>query len=1163
MDKSDNAKREEKILSFWEQEDIFKKSLEKESPKGEFVFYDGPPFATGLPHYGHLLPGTIKDVIPRYKTMQGYHVRRRWGWDCHGLPLEAKVEEKLGVQNKQEVIDGVGVAGFNKLASEAVLEYTDDWKKIIPRTGRFVDMEDDYRTMDPEYTESVWWVFKTLYDKGLIYQGFKSLHLSPVLGTELSNIEVALGYKEITDFAVTVKLPLVDEPETSLLVWTTTPWTLPGNMAAAVHNDLEYVKVTVNDERVGGTYILAKPRIDEVLKELSYTIEDTFLGSALVGRSYIPPFSYYKNEEFENKENAWKIYAADYVSAEDGTGAVHIAPAFGAEDLALAQEHRIPIVHHINRFGKFVDIVTDFKGLDAKPKENPQATDILIIKHLAHAGVLFAKEKVTHRYPHSWRTDEPLLNYAMDSWFVKVPEFKDRMVEENKKINWVPKDIGEKRFGNWIKGSPDWSISRSRFWGAPLPVWEGPSGKRLVIGSLEELLSYTKKSGNTYTVLRHGESEINVADLLNHTDSLPADLTDAGIRTVKRTAENLKKKNITKIITSPLKRTVHTAQLVAETLGLSEKDIMVDERLREINFGEFNEKPREAYLDFFKENSELLSIRPDGGENWNDVKNRVGELLYDTDRLYTNENILFVTHDTPAYMLQSAARGHNPVQCAQAIKASGEPMLEPGMFMELPFRPLPHDDEYVLNFHRPYIDAITLYKDGEKYTRILDVADCWFESGSMPYAQQHYPFENTDIFNPKKTLFRKRKGFPAEFISEGLDQTRGWFYSLLVLGVGLFNTSPYKNVIVHGLVLAEDGKKMSKKLGNYPPITDVINRHGADALRYYLLASPLMRAEDIHFSEKEVAGIASKLIGRLDNVYAFYKLYADDMEEKSGSTQVLDVWITERLFALIHEVTDNLDRYELDRAARPFMEFVDDLSTWYVRRSRERIKKRGEDAMYALGTLRFVFENLSKLMAPFTPFFAEYLYKEVRDPKDPQSVHLTAWPKQRLPDTRILANMDEVRHIVSLALEARQQSGFRVRQPLASITVPRSATTELHAYQEIIAAEVNVDAVLLHDEEGVVLDTNLTLELTERGQVREFIRAVQGARKQLSFTPEEPGNLVIFTTLFDFYERNAPEIKEMANIKNIELSADKAPERAFDVSYGDDHTVSFYLDHIT
>lgn len=1125
-DKSDVAKREEEIQAFWEKEQIFKKTVEKKAPKGTFTFYDGPPFATGLPHYGHVLASTMKDAMPRYKTMRGYTVPRRWGWDCHGLPLEAQVEEEFGVKTKQEIIEDVGIENFVERAKKVVLTYRDDWKQIIPRIGRFVDMDNDYRTMDPTYTESVWWVFKTLYDKGLIYKGFKSLHLSPLLGTELSNIEVAQGYKDIIDFAVTVRLPLKGE-DADLLVWTTTPWTLPGNMAAAVNPDFTYVKVkVVGDEKLDGTYILGKEKLS-LFEGMNHEVLEEMKGKDLVGKEYEPPFNYYKDQDIEGKENAWKVYAADYVTEESGTGAVHLAPAFGAEDLELAQKEGIPVVHHVNKNGKFVKEVTDFAGMDAKPKDNHQATDIEIIKALAHAGKLFKKEKIEHSYPHSWRTDEPLLNYAMDSWFVNAPKITDKLLSENDKVNWVPKEVGSKRFGNWLKGGKDWSISRSRFWGAPLPVWVSESDKRIVLGGVEDLKKHVKKSGNTYRIMRHAEGEHNVKRVVSAHKDDPYRLTEKGVALAKETGAKLKDAGITKIYASPFKRTVQTAELVAEAAGISKENIIKDDRLGELGFGDFQGKSIDEYFKFIENNFTYETTLP-GGESFLDVKKRLGDFLYEKESELQNENILIVGHGIGMEVFPAVVEGADN---ARSMEIHDSVDAEPGDMVELSFAPLPHNKNYELDFHRPYIDEVVLEKDGETYTRILDVFDCWFESGSMPYGQNNYPHSNLDTFNPKGGLFSKPKGYPAQFIAEGLDQTRGWFYSLIVLGVGLFGKAPFENVVVNGMVLAEDGQKMSKKLKNYPDLSEVLNTYGADALRYYLLTSSIVHSEDLAFVESGVKEMSSKITGRLHNVLSFYELYKDSVGEKEGSTNVLDIWILSRLNQLIQETTEGYEGYAFDKATRPLLDFLDDLSTWYVRRSRDRIKAGGEDAEYAMATLKHVLVETAKVMAPAAPFYADYLYRSLKDENDPQSVHLCEWPEGGAINQEVIDTMHQTREIVSDALMVRQKEGFKVRQPLNALTLPET-TTLGEEYQTIIKEEVNVEN-LLFDGTETKLDTVLTPELKEKGMVRDFIRAVQDARKKADFSPHDKAILTIAgnAAFLDSYKE---DLKSIAGVETIQ-----------------------------
>jgi isoleucyl-tRNA synthetase len=1127
-EKSEVALREEAVLKFWQDNKIFEKSLTKDAPKGEFVFYDGPPFATGLPHYGHILAGTIKDAIPRYKTMQGYRVPRRWGWDCHGLPLENIIEKELGLATKRD-IERIGVGAFNDAAKNAVLRYADDWRRIIPRTGRFVDMDNDYRTMDSTYTESVWWAFKTLHDKGLVYEGYKAMQLCPRCGTTLSNFEVAQGYKDITDISVTVKLELKDEPKTYLLAWTTTPWTLPGNMAAAVAGDQLYVRIKQGEEK----YILAKARLSIIDGE--YEIEKEFMGSELVGKSYTPPFDYFRTHKMEPAENAWKVYAAPFVTMEDGTGIVHIAPAFGAEDLELAEKENIPIVHHVSKDGLFIPAVTDFAGEHAKPKEDNQAGDVLIIKNLAPKGLIYKKEKLVHSYPHCWRCDTPLLNYASSSWFVEVTKFKDQLVSENKKVTWVPPEVGQKRFGNWLENARDWAISRARYWGAPIPVWRNPHTKELtIVGSLEDLKKHIKPAHNTYYTIRHGEAEHNLMDKPSYKADDPYHLTEKGKETVRASAEKLKGKGIDMLVVSPFIRTKETAAIVAEVLGIPESEMHTDARLGDINVGNFTSI--KAYEEKFHVSPDTFYEHPEGGESLNDVRRRVGEVLYELEGKYKGKTILFVSHGDPISMLQGVARGLDP---RHMYALSDFVYPEKGMPAPMQFVPLPHNSDYALDYHRPYIDEVVLHAaDGTRLERVPDVFDCWFESGSMSYAQNHYPFEHKEVFDPNPGWFKKSRGYPADFIAEGLDQTRGWFYSLLVLGVGLFGRSPYKHVIVNGTVLAEDGQKMSKKLKNYPDPLEVINKFGADAVRYYMLSSPLLRGEDLNFSEKGVNEVASKLIGRFINVVSFYELYKNDVAETQNSSHVLDRWILSRLSETISAVEKGMDAYEIDRATRPLMDFVDDVSTWYLRRSRDRLKDGGADAAAALGTLHTVLETASKVMAPFMPFAAEYVYGRVRATDAPESVHLAEWPKAGVVDAKLTAEMTEVRKVVSLALEARQKANAKVRQPLALLTIQSQMLAGKNELLQLIAEEVNVKKVTVNMamKEPILLDTTITDALREEGEWRDKVREIQEVRKQDGLKPQDKVILFAPEGTAKIIMANFEQTAKITNIVEVKIA---------------------------
>ncbi|MBI5045712.1 MAG: class I tRNA ligase family protein [Candidatus Niyogibacteria bacterium] len=1124
---------EEEVLRFWQENRIFERSLEKAAPRGDFVFYDGPPFATGLPHYGHILQSILKDAVPRYRTMKGYRVPRRWGWDCHGLPVENLIEKDLGLEHKKD-IEKFGIAKFNEAAKKSVLRYSDDWKKIIPRVGRFVDMESDYKTMDATYTESVWWVFKTLYDKGLIYEGYKPMHICPRCETTLANFEVAQGYKDITDLSVTVKFKLeagqkigdfTTDENTYILAWTTTPWTLPGNVALAINNEIVYCKLKIKNEKlkIPEFYIFAKERIAEVLKDEPYEIISEFKGSNLVGKKYQPIFSAQggpasDREETDKWENAYKIYGADFVTTEEGAGVVHIAPAFGEDDMNLGQKENLPFIQHVSMDGKFKPEVTDFAGMYVKPKSEDEkerlSADIAVIKYLQEHGNFFDKKKITHSYPHCWRCDTPLLNYAASSWFVKVTSIKDGkggLLDNNQKINWVPGHIKDGRFGKWLTGARDWAISRSRFWGAPLPVWRcGKCEAVKVLGSREDLRASSALSGNKYFVMRHGESENNVKNIVNsNIENNHYALTEKGRAEAKKSAAALKGKGVNLIIHSDFRRTQETAEIVAKELGVAQNAVIADPRAREYNVGIFDRQDAANYHKYFSSREEKFYKNPPEGENLTELKNRMAGFLYDIDKKYRGKNILIVSHEYPIWMLSAGAEGADTPR-SLAMKEDKDNFIHYAEVQALDFYPLPHNANFELDFHRPYIDEIKLpCSCGGEVSRVPEVFDCWFESGSMPYGQIHYPFENKELFE---------KNFPAEFIAEAVDQTRGWFYNLLVLSTALFGKPAFKNVITSGIILAEDGQKMSKRLKNYPDPMEVVEKYGADALRLYLLSSPVVRAESLNFSEKGVDEINKKIILRLTNVYNFYEMYAPegvytDLEAKPPKSEnMLDKWIVARLKEVLSEVSASMDSYELDRAVRPVGEFVDDLSTWYLRRSRERFKEEGEDKASAVATTRYVFLQFAKLTAPFAPFVSEKIYQLLGG--DKESVHLEDYPELPRPDEAEMALvrfMQEVRRLVSLGLEARAKAGIKVRQPLAALKL-KTKNQNLEPDEKLarlLKDELNVKEIIF--DESIVGDVELDLvisqELKEEGMLRELARKIQDMRKNMNLLPQDKVDL--------------------------------------------------------
>ncbi|MBN2093961.1 MAG: class I tRNA ligase family protein [Candidatus Zambryskibacteria bacterium] len=1126
--KSKIAEREEEILKFWQDNKIFEKTLAKKTPEGEFVFYDGPPFATGTPHYGHILPGTIKDVIPRYQTMRGKRVERHWGWDCHGLPVENLVEKELGLSSKKN-IEEYGVEKFNKAAKESVMRYADEWGRIVPRLGRWVDMENDYKTMDTSYTESIWWAFKELYDKGLVYKSFKSMHLCPHCETTLSNFEVNQGYKDIADISIFVKFKSLDEDKTYFLAWTTTPWTLPGNVALAVNKDTDYAKVEKNGEFL----IIAWSLLRKVLKGEVKIIEK-FKGKKLVGKKYEPLFSYYDNKSLENRGNGFKIYHGDFVTTEDGTGIVHIAPAFGEEDMKLGQKENLPFIQHVNVDGTFKKEVADFAGQLVKPKEDHQKADVEIIKFLAKKGRVLDKERLIHSYPHCWRCYTPLLNYATTSWFVKTTDLKKKLIKINSEVNWYPKEIGEGRFGKWLEEIRDWAISRSRYWGAPLPVWQNGKGEVIVIGSIGDLKKHVKKSGNKYFLMRHGECMANLEGKISADISIRDPLTEEGEKQVMKAAKNLKKEKIDLIITSPFLRAKKTAEIIAKEIGFG-GEIIEDERIEELRIKEWNGRKWSEYQEQFTD-KERFEKHVGKAENWEDVRKRVSEFMFDIDSRYKNKNILIISHGGPLVLSMYASKG---LSVKEMANQKHEGIFENAEVKEIDWWSFPHNDDFEIDLHRPFIDQVELVlKNGEELKRIEEVFDCWFESGSMPYAQFHYPFENEKEF--------EKKNFPADFIAEGLDQTRGWFYTLLILGIGLFGKSPYKNVIVNGLILAEDGRKMSKSLKNYPEISYIVDKYGADALRYYLMSSSAVKAEDLNFSEKGVDEVSKKVILKLGNVLSFYEMYVDknliDCEYKGNSENILDRWILSKLNELQKVMTESLDDYRIDGAARPVLDFIEDFSTWYIRRSRDRFKSEDrEDKVYALNTTCFVLLELSKYMAPFTPFMAENIYLKLRKENNPQSVHLSQWPKAGKIDEEILANMSEVRRIVSLALEKRMAAGIKIRQPLKELRAKSLELENKEEYLELIKDEINVKKIIFDEnlKEDVELNTELTPELIQEGNIREFIRAVQSLRKEKNLVPEDKIELLVETDNKgkEFLDSVAKEMRKPTNVSEIKFES--------------------------
>ncbi len=1107
--KSDAALREEAVLSFWKENKIFEKSLAQTEGGKEFVFFDGPPTANGKPGVHHLVPGSFKDAIPRYKTMQGFHVRRKRGWDTHGLPVELQVEKKLGL-NSKKAIEEFGIAKFNQECKTSVWEYLDVWVKFTDRIGFWVDQVNPYVTYHNDYIESVWNVIKKVNDQELLYKDYKVVPWCPRCGTALSSHELAQGYEDVKDLSVYAKFKIVGFPDAYFLAWTTTPWTLPGNVALAVGKDIVYVEVKVVKENSSEILVLAKERLS-ILTE-PYEIIAVHKGSEMVGMEYEPLFPFLSDtisgKEKEKMGKAFKVYAADFVNTTDGTGIVHTAVMYGQDDFVLGTAEGLPKHHLVNLEGKFIKGTGFLEGrfvreIDEKGKPT-LAVDI--IDDLKKRNLFFKQENYKHSYPHCWRCKTALIYYARDSWYIRMssPVIKKELIEENKDINWEPEYTRDGRFGEWLKEIKDWAISRERYWGTPLPVWQCATCKKIeVIGSIEDLKEKNKKSGNKYFVMRHGEAENNAKNIYS-SDRNKNHLTENGKGQVGQTTEILKKKNITKIISSPFLRTRETADLVADAIGYDKSKIVIDDRIRELEFGEFSERPVEEYWNFMKDKTRSFDTRVPGGESYQDGKKRFGDFLYDIDSKYKNERILIVSHGLSVELIPAVIEAADKARSLEIFNArSNNKNAE--LHREHEFVPLPHNNDYELDLHKPFIDEVKLVCDcGGDLLRTKEVMDVWFDSGAMPFAQDHYPFEN------KKWV--EGKGYPADFISEAIDQTRGWFYTLHAVGALMGRGKAFKNVICLGHLLDASGKKMSKSLGNIVDPWMMMDKYGVDALRLWMY-SINQPGESKNFDEKTVVLVQQQVFTLLYNVLAFYELYRDIQLETSKSVKsdnILDIWILAKLDELIGTTTSNLDKYKLLEPARAIKDFIGDLSTWYLRRSRDRIK---EGDLEAKATLYFVLKTLAKVMAPFAPFAAEDVWLKLSNENDEESVHLSEWPTVSRNilgmfsnKKKILSDMETARKIVTLGLEARQKAGIKVRQPLATLTIKDIDVHEVNpALDALIKDELNVkelviDATITDD---VLLDTKITSELKQEGDYRELVRAIQDMRKKMGLTPSD------------------------------------------------------------
>lgn len=886
---------EKDVLAFWKDNRIFEKSVQQRPMDNSFVFYDGPPFITGVPHHGTLLSSIVKDAIPRYQAMKGKHVERVWGWDTHGLPAENFVEKKLGITDRHEIGSKITLEEYITTARESMIQTGNLWESTIDRIGRWVDFQGAYKTMDKDYMESVWWAFKTLFEKGKIYEGEKVLMYDTKWATPLSKAEVTMdagAYQVVTDPSVYVKFKLVNDSNQSryLLAWTTTPWTLPANTALAVNGDLDYAEVELDGEY----YIVAKNRVEKVFtnekhQSLDYRITRDLKGAELIGQPYLPLFE-------DRGNNAHQVWQGDFVSDEDGTGIVHISPAYGEDDFELARANDIPVVHVLDEYGTYTE--GEWQG------ENVWEINKTIAKSLQERGAVWKIDYIQHEYPHNLRNGNRLMYRAHPSWFIDINGQRSEMLEQNENINWFPAHIKHGRFQKTVEQAPDWNLSRDRFWATAMPVWEGidNEGKKqqIVIGSYAEL---------------------------------------------------------------------------KELSGIELED-----------------------------------------------------------------------------------------------------------------------------YHRPWVDSIEFDKDGVHYKRVDKVLDCWFESGSMPFAQFHYPFENKEKFE---------RNFPGDFIVEYVGQVRAWFYYVHAVNVGLFGENAFKNVITTGTLAGNDGRKMSKSYGNFTDPNKLMDEYSADSLRFLLLSSPVLNGEDFSLNDKDVADVARKL-NMIWNMYDFFTMYAevDGWEfDPTGSftlnpddlTNPLDKWIVSRIHQLNKHLTKHMDDYNLPLALSEILPFIDDASNWYVRRSRRRFWKSEDDTdkNNAYRTLHYLLMKLSVLAAPFTPFLAEELYQKISGSNE--SVHLLDWPSNYSVDEKVIEEMTTVRSYVSQALNLRATERVKIRQPLASVTVPTLG--EVVDFDDILTEELNVKKVIQGPE--LKLDFAITTELKREGMMREVIRHIQAARKSAGLNVDD------------------------------------------------------------
>jgi isoleucyl-tRNA synthetase len=1168
---------EEEVLKFWKEHSIKEQAMAKNKKpgSGKFVFFEGPPTANGMPGLHHVPARSFKDIIPRFKAMQGYDVPRKAGWDTHGLPVELQAEKELGFKGKGD-IEKYGIEAFNKKCRELVWKYRGEFEAATERLGFWLDLKNPYVTYENSYIESLWWLYARIAKKGYLKKMYKIVPWCTRCGTPLSSHELAQGYKEVVDNSVYVKFKLTKESAKKLmkgspsfakategsstntnvfvLSWTTTPWTLPGNVALAVGEKIPYALIQVGEE----IFVIAQDRLASIFPDAAaYSLLSTVYGKGLVDLSYEPLF---KVKSLATKK-AHQVYAADFVTTTDGTGVVHTAVMYGEDDYELGKKVGLPQHHTVDEQGHFTKEVNELAGMYAKGNK----TETAIFEHLKSKNLLLKIEAYKHDYPHCWRCGTPVLYYAHTSWFIEMSRLRKQLIANNQKINWTPVHIKDGRFGEWLREVKDWSISRNRYWGTPLPIWQSKDGKQtLVVSSVADFKKYGHHSGNRFFGMRHGEATHNIKQKNaggRETEGLRSELTARGIEQVYEAAKILKTKKIDLIVASSYHRAQQTAQILSKSFKVK---AVTDKRLGEIDCGIFNWQSVDAYHTWFKNLSDRWVSAPDKAETFTDVRRRMVAAIRAIDKKYKNKNILIISHGDPLWLLEGAMRGFSE---HDFVTEKFYPQIAQPFEFDPPV--LPFDDEGRMDLHRPYVDKIVLRdpKTKKELHRVKDVGDVWFDSGAMPYAQHHFPFgfaqgEPISQMSEKAIAEAFTKiDFPADYIAEGIDQTRGWFYTLLAISTALGLPPAYKNVICLGLIHDKNGQKMSKSKGNTVDPKMLMDKYGADVVRWYFYASG-DPGEAKNFDEADLGKVTRRFIMILYNSFVFWNSYAKDgVQSKDAyrSVNVLDKWILARLHELIAEVTRGLQVYDIGKAALLIESFTDDMSRWYIRRSRDRfqVAARGgaideADFTAASATLREVLLQLSKVMAPFMPFFSEALYKGAHGPE--QSVHLEQWPigDATIANKELIADMNAVRDLAAKALALRAEAKIKVRQPLAALYVSDTrlaAKTDLTA---ILKDEVNVKEVALEasktNAEGVGLDTVVTEVLKEEGLVRELVRAISGLRADAGYKMGEEIVLMIASSqqMSDMIQRYSVTIKKSVNAKVIELKKGEKADAQLD-----------------